>query len=265
MPRMMGEEDLSSSRAASGDGLMWKGDSLSSPHAQADKAGRVRHMFDAIAPTYELINRLASVGRDRYWRREMVRLSDVRPDDDLVDVACGTGNVVRAFAAGAVRPRRMVGLDFAWQMLQRAARGPSVGGVFLQGDAHMLPVADNSVSIVTCAFGIRNFQDLAAGLSEMFRVLRAGGRAVILEFSIPDRAVLRHLYLFYFNRVMPWAATLISRDRSGAYRYLPRSVLSFLGDEAICRALKRAGFSEVTVNRRSCGIVAVYVATKTGG
>jgi len=138
------------------------------------------------------------------------------------------------------------------------------GSVFLQGDAHTLPMADSSVSIVTCAFGIRNFQDLSAGLLEMFRVLQAGGHAVILEFSIPDRAILRRLYLFYFNWVMPWAATLLSRDRSGAYRYLPQSVLSFLGDEAICRALKRTGFSEVTVNRRSCGIVTVYVATKAG-
>lgn len=220
-------------------------------------------MFNAIAPTYELVNRLASMGCDRYWRREMVQLANVRQDDDLLDIACGTGDVVRTFAAAAIRPRRIFGVDFARQMLRQAVRRRSVGAVLLQGDAHTLPVADCSVSIVTCAFGIRNFQDLEAGLSEMFRVLRVGGRAVILEFSIPDRAILRRLYLFYFNRVMPWVATLISRDRSGAYRYLPRSVLCFLGDEAICYALKKAGFSEVTVNRRSCGIVTLYVATKT--
>jgi len=262
MPRMTGDQFHSSPSAASGDSLMWEGDSLASPHAQDDKAERVRHMFDAIAPTYELINRLASMGRDRYWRREMVRLARVRPDDDLVDIACGTGNVVRAFAAAAVHPRRIIGLDFSWQMLHRAAHRRSAGGIFLKGDAHRLPLSDRSVSIVTCAFGIRNFQGVGAGLSEICRVLRVGGRAVILEFSIPDRAILRQLYLFYFKRVMPWAATLISRDRGGAYRYLPRSVLSFFGDEAICRALERAGFSEVTVNRRSCGIVTVYVATK---
>lgn len=253
------------SRCAEFDGnLSWQKETLSSLHLQADKAKRVRHMFDSIAPTYELVNRLASLGCDRYWRREMVRLARVRPDDDLLDIACGTGDVVRTFASAGIRPRRIFGLDFAWQMLRRAVSRLPGHTTFLQGDAQSLPVVDGGASIVTCAFGIRNFQDLSAGLSEMFRVLRPGGRAVILEFSIPERVILRQFYLFYFNHIMPRAAALISRDRSGAYRYLPRSVLSFQSDEAICRTLASVGFSEVTVNRRSCGIVTVYVATKTG-
>jgi len=260
---MTGKHNGSSYAYSCGD-FAWEREALASPHAQADKAQRVRHMFDAIAPTYELVNRLASLGCDRYWRREMVQLACVRSDDDLLDIACGTGDVVRTFANASVHPRRILGLDFAWQMLGRAVSRRSAGMAFFQGDALSLPMADKSVSIVTCAFGIRNFQNLSVGLSEMFRVLRVGGRAVILEFSIPERAILRQLYLFYFNHLLPRVAALISRDRSGAYRYLPRSVLSFQSDEVVCLDLKSAGFSEVTVHRRSCGIVTVYVATKPG-
>jgi demethylmenaquinone methyltransferase/2-methoxy-6-polyprenyl-1,4-benzoquinol methylase len=235
-------------------------------HSQADKAQRVRRMFDAIAPTYELINTLASAGRDRCWRREMVRLAEVRPDDVLLDVACGTGDVTRAFAAGGVggvRPARIVGVDFSRPMLQLAAARPIDRGSFSGGDALCLPIADESVSIVTCAFGIRNFQDFGAGLREMHRVLRLGGRAVLLEFSVPHEWLRRRLYLFYAMRVMPAAARLISRDRTGAYRYLPRSVLSFPGSDEIVERLKTAGFAEVTVHPLSWRIVAVYVAVKT--
>jgi len=225
-------------------------------------------MFDAIAPTYELINTLASAGRDGYWRREMVRLADVRADDVLLDIACGTGDAGRTFASvgpGAVRPARIIGLDFSLPMLKRAAARPICPGRFCQADALHLPVAEGSVSIISCAFGIRNFGDLAVGLGQMYRVLCPGGRAVLLEFCIPDRPVLGRLYLFYFRRLMPMAAALISRDRTGAYRYLPHSVLSFHGSEEIASCLRSAGFSRVEVHRLSWGIVAIYVAWKTGG
>jgi len=229
-------------------------------------------MFDAIAPAYELVNTLASAGRDGYWRLEMVRLAAVRPDDVLLDVACGTGDVARAFArpgcpqggGGDKRPRPawMIGLDFSGPMLQLAASRPIERVVFAQGDALRLPVADASVSIVACAFGVRNFQDLDAGLREMYRVLRAGGRAIILEFSVPTGRVLGRSYLFYATRVMPIIATWISGDRTGAYRYLPRSVLGFPGREKIASRLEAAGFDEVRVHPLSWGIVAVYVALK---
>lgn len=241
---------------------VWDEERLKSPHAQPDKAERVRQMFDAIAPTYELVNRVASAGRDAGWRREMVRLADVRPDDVLLDVACGPGDVARAFAAGTIPPARIVGVDFAEGMLRLAVRRPVSKAVFTRGDALRLPVGDAGVSIVTCAFGIRNFQDLAAGLREMYRVLRPGGRAVILEFAVPSGAILRRLYLFYFKHILPRLAVAISRDRSGAYRYLPSSVVSFPGDEGIRSALATAGFAEVTAHRRSCGIVTLYVARK---
>ncbi len=251
------------------ENIVWDRERLASPHTQADKSRRVRQMFDAIAPTYELINRVASVGRDGHWRREMVRLAKVRCDDVLLDIACGAGEVARTFASGAIRPVWIIGLDFSLGMLRRTSGRPisrrdSLHGdaLFCQADALHLPIADASVSIATCAFGIRNFQDLGVGLREMHRVLRVGGRAVILEFSIPTRRVLRDLYLFYLARVLPTAAAVVSGDRTGAYRYLPRSVLSFPGRGAIVSCLNRAGFSEVTVHLLSWGIVAVYVALK---
>ncbi|HSW45843.1 MAG TPA: ubiquinone/menaquinone biosynthesis methyltransferase [Phycisphaerae bacterium] len=243
-------------------GQAWDAARLSAPHVQPDKADRVRRMFDAIAPTYELVNRLGSAGRDACWRRDMVRLASVRADDVLLDVACGTGDVARAFAAGPVRPSRIVGVDFSERMLAIAARRPINRGLFVCGDALRLPVADGSASLVTCAFGIRNFQDLSAGWREMHRVLCDGGRAVVLEFSIPETPILRRLYLFYFRRILPLAAALVSRDRSGAYRYLPQSVLSFAGENTIRSTLMSAGFSDVTVHRRSGGIVALYVAVR---
>jgi demethylmenaquinone methyltransferase/2-methoxy-6-polyprenyl-1,4-benzoquinol methylase len=219
-------------------------------------------MFDAIAPTYERVNAVASLGRDRYWRREMVRLAEVHPGDVLLDVACGTGDVARTFAGASVRPHRIVGADFSVPMLHRAASRPIDRGTFCQADALGLPLADASVSIVTCAFGIRNFQDLGCGLREMSRVLRPGGRAVILEFTVPTTPILRHLYLVYFRRILPMAATMISRDRTGAYRYLPESVLSFQGSDEITSALKAAGFDEVKVRLMTAGIVSIYVARK---
>lgn len=243
---------------------VWDASRLADPHAQPDKAVRVRRMFDAIAPTYELVNRVASGSRDAFWRREMVRLAEVRQEDILLDVACGTGDVVRAFAAAWPRPRRVIGLDFSAAMLARAAARPVTDGAFIQADALHLPLATASVSIVTCAFGIRNFNDLHAGLAEMARVLKPRGRAVVLEFCVPRRRLFRGLYLFYVNRIMPWLATWISRDRTGAYRYLPRSVISFADSDEVAASFRSAGFAEVAVYPLTWGIVAIYVAVRGG-
>jgi demethylmenaquinone methyltransferase/2-methoxy-6-polyprenyl-1,4-benzoquinol methylase len=219
-------------------------------------------MFDAIAPTYECVNTVASAGRDRGWRRRMVELAGVRLDDVLLDIACGTGDVARTFAAAPVRPRHIVGLDFSFPMLRLASGRPITSAQFCGADALRLPVCDASVTITTCAFGIRNFQDLAHGLREMHRVLRPGGRAVILEFSVPRGRLLRSLYLAYINKVMPAAAAWISRDKTGAYRYLPRSVVSFADREEVRSSLLAAGFCSVQIYPLTLGIVAVYIASK---
>lgn len=240
----------------------WDAERLASPHTQRDKSLRVQRMFDAIAPTYELVNSVSSAGRDKYWRREMVRLAEVRPDDVLLDIACGTGDVARTFAAASTRPARIVGLDFSMSMLAQAAVRPVEKGHFIQGDALSLPIENESTTLITCAFGIRNFQDLTAGLREMHRVLRPGGRVVILEFGLPRNRLMRSAYLFYFRRVMPWTASWISRDKSGAYRYLPSSVVSFPGSDEVLAALGAAGFEKRAVFPKTFGIVSIYIAVK---
>ncbi len=248
----------------------WTSDLLTSPHTTADKASRVRRMFNSIAPRYELVNRLFSAGRDSYWRRCAVELAQVRPDDDVLDVACGTGDFSRAFAAAG--PRCVIGCDFAHEMLLRAAgfspRGATPAGNppgspdCVEGDALQLPFADRSFSIVSCAFGVRNFADLDLGLREMHRVLRPGGQAVILEFTRPANRLVRAAYELYSNRLMPLAAGWVSRDMSGAYRYLPRSVVSFLDADQMCKKLREVGFPRTVATPLTLGVVTVYVAKR---
>ena len=245
-----------------GDPPAWDAQTLRSPHTQSDKSDRVRRMFNAIAPTYERVNRVFSAGRDVAWRRRAVKQACVHGGDVVLDVACGTGDFLRAFAAVPDPPRRLVGCDFATQMLTlAAARGPS-GSAWCEADALRLPFADGSFSVVSCAFGVRNFQSLDAGLAEMARVLAPGGRAVILEFTRPASPCFRALYEFYARRIMPFGARFVSRERTGAYRYLPESVVSFPPAENMVRRLGEAGFSRVTAGPLTMGIVTVYVAVR---
>ncbi len=241
---------------------VWDEARLADVHTQDDKAQRVRRMFDAIAPTYELINALFSGGRDRAWRRKAVQLARVEPHDGILDIACGTGDLLRTFHRRAPQADRFVGLDFAHHMLTRAVARGTARTCWCQADALRLPFADAAFNVTSCAFGVRNFQDLDHGLREMHRVLQPGGRAVILEFTRPANGLIRRIHEFYCGRVMPCAATLISRDRTGAYRYLPQSVVSFLDAESMCRRLRQAGFADARATPLTFGVVTVYVATK---
>ena len=238
----------------------WSQQQLQAPHEVADKAGRVRCMFNAIAPRYELVNTVFSFGCDKMWRRRAVRMAEIRSDDDVLDIACGTGDFARAFAAA--NPASVVGCDFATEMLALASKRPPPSITWCDADALCLPFADQAFSITSCAFGVRNFQDLQKGLGEMYRVLRPGGRAVILEFTRPRRRLFRAMYELYANRVMPVAASIISRDRSGAYRYLPRSVVSFPDSQKVSDILKEVGFARVEATPLTMGIVAVYIARR---
>lgn len=243
--------------------LEWDDATLTDPHTVADKSARVRNMFNAIAPTYERVNSVFSLGRDAAWRRTAVKLARVQPGESVLDIACGTGDLARAFARAVTAPGRVVGCDFAHDML-RLAVGRGDGALsWCEADALRLPFADAAFDITSCAFGVRNFQDLPAGLAEMHRVLRPAGRCVILEFAMPRRALLRRAYDFYFRRIMPGLAARMSGDRTGAYRYLPNSVVSFTQPGELEQLLRRVGFANVTVKPLTLGIVNVFVANRS--
>ena len=245
----------------------WDGPTLTDPHQRSDKANRVRDMFTAIADSYDLNNRIHSFLLDQRWRRYTVKRAEVRPGDAVIDVACGTGDLAEAFARTPATS--VIGIDFTHAMLERArhrqhqSQDQSITNiVYVEGDAMALPLADACCDVVSIAFGLRNVQDPKAAIDEFARVLRPGGRLVILEFGRPSFAPIRWGHDLYTKVIMPRTATLISRDRSGAYRYLPRSVETFLSRDRILGLMRGAGLEEVSAKSLSGGICACYFGRK---
>ncbi|MFO0963316.1 MAG: bifunctional demethylmenaquinone methyltransferase/2-methoxy-6-polyprenyl-1,4-benzoquinol methylase UbiE [Phycisphaerales bacterium] len=244
-------------------GPAWSAQALAAnPHADAEKARKVQAMFAAIARRYDLNNRLHSFGQDQRWRRATVAAAGVGPGSRVLDVACGTGDLSEAFAdAGA----SVVGVDFTPQMLEiaahKAAAHPARPGReavrYEQGDAMALRFPDASFDAVSIAFGLRNVADPARALAEFRRVLRPGGRLLVLEFAEPSNALLRWGSNLYTHRIMPWTASWIARDRSGAYHYLPRSVTTFLTPQDLQQAMQRAGFVGCASTPLTFGICAI--------
>ena len=235
------------------------------PHDHAQKPTKVRSMFAAIAKSYDLNNRLHSLWRDQAWRRFAVRMANLQPTDRVLDVACGTGDLTEAFANGGAA--EVVGLDFTAEMLdiarQKAPKhlGPRSQQVsYIQGDAQTLPFPDSGFDVVSIAFGIRNVQNPAQALREFRRVLRPGGRVVVLEFAEPSIPPVRWFNNLYCRRIMPVTATWISGDKSGAYKYLPKSVATFTPEAQFLRDLADAGFSQPQSWHLSLGICNCYRA-----
>jgi demethylmenaquinone methyltransferase/2-methoxy-6-polyprenyl-1,4-benzoquinol methylase len=213
----------------------------------------VRSMFDRIAPVYDAMNRVMTAGLDQRWRR-LTAASVVRPGDRVLDACCGTGDLALAdLRAGA---GTVVGLDFSKAMLERARRkSPTVE--WLEGDMLALPFDASSFDGVTVGFGVRNVDDLEAGLRELRRVLRPGGRLGVLEITRP-RGVLRPFFRLWFDVLVPLAGRVL---RGGeAYTYLPASVRRFPGPDDLAAALGRSGFTAVRFRTLAGGIVALHVA-----
>jgi demethylmenaquinone methyltransferase/2-methoxy-6-polyprenyl-1,4-benzoquinol methylase len=253
-----------SAGAGSGDAA-WRDEELANLHANAEKAGKVRRMFAAIAPSYDLNNRVHSLWQDQRWRKFAVRHASVRPGEEVLDVACGTGDLTQAFARTAAG--RVVGLDFTREMLDRAEikKQKSASGskiTYVEGDAMALPFADGSFDVVSMAFGIRNVTQPTKSLAEAFRVLRPGGRLIVLEFDQPRIGLLRWFNGVYCAKLMPRTATWISQDSSGAYKYLPASVSSFLSRDEMVRSMGAQGFTDVTASPLSLGICVCYRAIR---
>ncbi len=240
----------------------WTRDELAAGdvHTSVNKAEKVRSMFASIAGAYDLNNRLHSFGRDGAWRRKTVRLAQVEAGEHVLDVACGTGELTRAFR-GMTQAERIVGLDYTQEMLDIARTKRDRPGIeYTQGDAMVLPFAEASFDVVSIAFGIRNVQEPAKAIAEFRRVLRPGGRLLILEFSRPRNPLIRAGNDFYCGWLMPRTATLISGDTSGAYYYLPKSVESFISPEQLGTMATDAGFVDVRYTPMTFGTVTITKA-----
>jgi demethylmenaquinone methyltransferase/2-methoxy-6-polyprenyl-1,4-benzoquinol methylase len=217
----------------------------------------VQRMFDRIAPVYDAMNRVMTAGLDQRWRRATVRQT-VQPGDRVLDACCGTGDL--AVAARKEGASDVVGVDFSERMLERARRkAPEVEWV--QADVLELPFEDASFDAAVVGFGVRNVEDLEAGIKELRRVLRPGGRLGILEITTP-RGFLAPFYRLWFNRVVPLLGRLL--PGGAAYTYLPASVRRFPGPEQLAELLTACGFQDVQFRLFAGGIVALHVAEAAG-
>lgn len=223
-------------------------------------AGDVQAMFDRIAPRYDLLNRTMTMGIDGRWRRAAAVVADVAAGDAVLDCCCGTGDLTLELAARVGSAGRAVGLDFSEAMVELANRKRDQRGApaeFMVGDALNLPFENDTFAAATVAFGIRNVSDLDAGIAEMVRVVRPGGKVVILEITTPAR--LRGFYHLWFDRVVPNLGRLLGRD-GAAYSYLPASVRRFPEPPELARRLHVAGLTDIRWRPLAAGIVALHHA-----
>jgi demethylmenaquinone methyltransferase/2-methoxy-6-polyprenyl-1,4-benzoquinol methylase len=240
--------------------------------APAKDPSRIAGMFDAIAARYDFLNHLLSAGLDKRWRKQAIDMLQLTGRETVLDLCTGTADLALAATSGERRAKRVVGIDFSAAMLQignekvrRAGPiGPAVSAhpiTLIRGDAMRIPLHDATVDATTIGFGIRNVEQPAVACREIARVLRPGGRLVILEFSLPRSTALRNFYLWYFRRILPLIGRLVSKHPS-AYTYLPASVEAFPSPEEFCQQLRDAGFGTARAVPLTFGIVYMFVAVK---
>jgi demethylmenaquinone methyltransferase/2-methoxy-6-polyprenyl-1,4-benzoquinol methylase len=227
-----------------------------------DHDRQMAEMFDRVAPRYDRLNRILSGGRDVAWRRGPIALARLGAGEVALDVGVGTGDLAFGVLEASDVSARVVGIDLSPLMLDAARRraGPHAKSRFapLLATAERLPFVDGTFDRVVAGFAVRNFGDLALGLREMRRVLRNGGRAVILEFSTPPSAFIGMAYRLYLHRLVPRIASLLGGD-AAAYRYLPRSVAAFPDADGLAARMRDSGFSRVRYERLTFGIAAIHV------
>lgn len=225
----------------------------------------IQKLFDNIAPRYDLLNHLLSLGRDIYWRK--VAVSELKGFEDwILDIATGTGDIAIEIVKQKGRQSKVLGLDFSEPMLKEAHQKLLKKGLLQAtplslGDALSLPFQENTFSASIIAFGLRNILKKEQALSEMVRVVKEGGKVIVLEFTLPQKGWVRRLYPIYFKKILPWVGGFISGDR-GAYAYLPESVLHFQFAEHYEEMMKRSGLENVSFRPLTFGIASIISGIK---
>lgn len=246
---------------SSGRPRSWSGRSLRSTISTPEGKRRyVRRLFATIADRYDFITRVLSYGQDRRWKRRLIRLAALTPHDRVLDLACGTGDLL--FEAAPV-VRRAVGLDVTLRMLQLASSRPRRPGRadLIAADMLALPFPSARFDVITTGYGLRNVPDLPQALREMYRVLAPGGRLLSLDFNRPRNAVVRVAYLAYLTAVGSALGFLLHRDPD-TYRYIPASIRMYPGASGVARMLEQHGFTDVRVVRVLGGLMAIHMARK---
>lgn len=224
----------------------------------------VKDIFNDIAPKYDLLNHLLSLNIDKGWRRKAMKHIGEEGKGHLLDVACGTGDF--SIAACKAGVKQVTGIDISANMVEIGKKKVHDAGLdaridLRSGDSEQMEFPDATFDTVTVAFGVRNFEHLEQGLREMQRVLRPGGKVIILEFSMPEHFPMKQLYLFYFRRILPLVGGWISGNR-GAYTYLPESVMRFPQGQAFLDILSTCGFRNVRRQKLTFGIASLYTGEK---
>lgn len=229
------------------------------------KKVQVEDMFDKIAPKYDLLNHTLSLNIDKIWRRKVVRILSKHTPNNVLDVATGTCDLAIA-TARKIHPQSVSGIDLSEEMLSFGQKKVDSAGLsdiikLQKADAENIPFADNTFDAITVAFGVRNFENLEAGLKEMHRVLKNDGICVILEFTMPRTFPVKQLYNFYFEYILPLIGRLVSSHKS-AYTYLPESVKAFPQRKEFIEIMSLCGFKSARFKALSCGIASIYIGTK---
>lgn len=230
----------------------------------ASKREQVAEMFDNISPKYDFLNHFLSAGIDIYWRKKAIKLLRSQKPQTILDIATGTGDF--AIEALALKPKKIVGVDISEGMLAVGRTKVQKLGMenvieLRTGDSERLPFSDNSFEAVIASFGVRNFENLLKGLTDMYRVMKPGGTCVIVEFSKPKSFPFKQLYNFYFRYILPVVGRLVSKDTS-AYAYLPASVQAFPDGTDFLKIYEQAGFKNTECVPLTFGICSIYVGKK---
>lgn len=223
----------------------------------------INSLFNRIAPKYDGLNHLLSLGIDRIWRRKLVRALTPRTRDEVADIASGTGDMLLLFCR--TQSGRIIGIDPSENMLARAKSKLNKKGCsrchLIQASGESIPLASNSVDRISIVFGIRNFSDLNTAFNEVFRILRPGGRLGILEFSLPRNHLVRFLYRFYLKHFIPVIGGVISGEYR-AYKYLADSVIAFTKEVKPIEMMEQTGFIKIEKRPLSFGIISMYIVEK---